>query len=66
MHQYNVTCTLFCKDIIGSIPKPMQIMTSLASALSIELQLASGRTNDVIVRFIKFYSKSMEVRILFV
>lgn len=44
----------------------MQIMTSLASALSIELQLASGRTNDVIVRFIKFYSKSMEVRILFV
>lgn len=41
-------------------------MTSLASALNIELQLASGRTNDVIVRFIKFYSKSMEVRILFV
>lgn len=39
-------------------------MTSLAFALNIELQLASRRIN-LILRFIKFCSKSMEVRILF-
>lgn len=39
-------------------------MTSLASALNIELQLGSRRTT-LIVRFINFYSNSMEMRILF-
>lgn len=39
-------------------------MTSLASALNIELQLGSRRTT-LIVRFINFYSNSMEIRILF-
>lgn len=38
-------------------------MTSLASALNIELQLGSRRTT-LIVRFINFYSNSMEIRIL--
>lgn len=39
-------------------------MTSLASALNIELQLGSRRTT-LIVRSINFYSNSMEIRILF-
>lgn len=38
-------------------------MTSLASALNIELQLGSRRTT-LIVRFINFYFNSMEIRIL--
>lgn len=39
-------------------------MTSSASALNIELQLGS-RLTTLIVRFINFYSNSMEIRILF-
>lgn len=38
-------------------------MTSSASALNIELQLGS-RLTTLIVRFINFYSNSMEIRIL--